>query len=253
MPESRRNIRTLIVDDEPLARDCVRLALRRDPDFEVVAECGDGLSAESAIRQHDPDLVFLDVQMPGLDGFEVIETIGPERMPPVVFVTAYDAHALRAFRLHAMDYLLKPFDDERFAETLLHARRQLGPARGGERARRFADLLSGRTFATRILARRDDRLEFIPVAAVDWIEAAGNYVRVHAGPRTELVRITLSALLEQLDPSVFARIHRSAIVNVSRVREMHPWYGGDYTAVLTDGQELRVSRYYREALLRTVS
>jgi two-component system LytT family response regulator len=152
-----------------------------------------------------------------------------------------------------MDYLLKPFDDDRFAETLLHVRRQLGQSHDGDLAGRLAALLSTRAFATRILARREDRLEFIPVATVDWIEAAGNYVRVHSGPRAELVRITLSSLLEQLDPSVFARIHRSAVVNLTRVREMHPWYGGDYTAVLTDGQELRVSRHYREALLRTVS
>lgn len=253
MSDPRPVIRTLIVDDEPLARDCVRLALRRDSDFQVVAECGDGRAALEAIHRHDPDLVFLDVQMPGLDGFEVVEAVGPDRMPAVVFVTAYDAHALRAFRLHAMDYLLKPFDDDRFAETLLHAKSRLGAFRDAELPRRFAALLSTRTFATRILARRENRLEFIPVATVDWIEAAGNYVRVHAGPRAELVRITLSSLLEQLDPSVFARIHRSAVVNLSRVREMHPWYGGDYTAVLADGQELRVSRYYRDALLRTVS
>ena len=253
MPESRRSIRTLIVDDEPLARDCVRLALRRDADFEVVAECGDGLSAESAIRRHDPDLVFLDVQMPGLDGFEVIETIGPERMPPVVFVTAYDAHALRAFRLHAMDYLLKPFDDERFAETLLHARRQLGPARGGSGPGASPICSPARPSppgSWRAGTIGSSSFQSRPWTGSKPPATTCGSMRGHApswcGSR-------LSALLEQLDPSVFARIHRSAIVNVSRVREMHPWYGGDYTAVLTDGQELRVSRYYREALLRTVS
>jgi two-component system LytT family response regulator len=265
MLESRDPIRVVVVDDEPLARDCVRLALRQDPSARVVAECGNGRSALAAIRRHEPDLVFLDVQMPGLDGFGVVETLGPERMPAVVFVTAYDSYALRAFRLHALDYLLKPFDDERFGETLLHARRCLEQARDGRLAERLAALVRdrapepagapdpGQAFATRILIRRSDRLEFLPLASVDWIEAAGNYVRVHAGPRAELVRVTLAALLDRLDPSMFSRIHRSVVVNVGRVREMHPWYGGDYNAVLADGQELRVSRRYREALLRTLS
>lgn len=245
-------IRTLIVDDEPLARDCVRLALEDDPDFLVVGECGDGRSAVDAIRRHRPDLLFLDVQMPGLDGFEVIEAVGLERMPAVVFVTAFDAHAVRAFRMHALDYLLKPFDDQRFAETRRRARQLLIETRGGETEQRLAALLAGRSFATRLLVRHDDRLEFLPVADVDWFEAAGNYVRAHAGARSEQVRITLTSLLERLDPAVFARIHRSAIVNLGRVRTMHPWYGGDYTAVLADGRELRVSRHYRAALLRTV-
>ena len=263
--ETEPPIRTLIVDDEPLARDCVRLALGHQPGIELLGECGDGSSAVAAIRRTDPDLVFLDVQMPGLDGFGVVEQVGPQRMPPVVFVTAYDTHALRAFSLHAVDYLLKPFDDRRFAETLAHVRRQLRQARESELARRLVALLgeirSRRAPAispthgpaTRILVRRDERLEFLPVESVDWVEAAGNYVRVHAGSRSELVRTTLSGLLEQLDPAVFVRIHRSVLVNLTRVRAIHPWYGGDYMATLADGQELRVSRNYRDALLRTVS
>jgi two-component system LytT family response regulator len=263
-PELDRKLRVLIVDDEPLARDCVRLALGREHDIDVVGECGNGRAAVSAIRRQAPDLVFLDVQMPGLDGFGVIEAIGPERMPAIVFVTAYDAHAIRAFRLHATDYLLKPFDDVRFREAVTYARRAMRQARESELARQLVALLgdvrrpadaapAGRAYATRVLVRQGDRLEFLPTETVDWIEAAGNYVRLHASSRVELVRTTLAALLEQLDPAVFVRIHRSTVVNLTRVRAMHPWYGGDYTATLADGQELRVSRHYRDALLKTVS
>jgi two-component system, LytTR family, response regulator len=182
----------------------------------------------------------------------VIEAVGPEQMPAVVFVTAFDAYAVRAFRTHALDYLLKPFDDQRFAETRRRARELLRASRAGETERRLAALLAGRSYATRLLVRQGDRLEFLPVADVDWFEAAGNYVRAHTGQRSEQIRITLTGLLERLDPTVFARIHRSVIVNLGRIRAMHPWYGGDYTAVLTDGRELRVSRFYRAALLRTV-
>jgi len=258
-------LRTVIVDDEPLARDCIRLALGRHPGVEVVAECADGAAAVSAIRQETPDLVFLDVQMPGLDGFGVLQALGPERMPAVVFVTAYDAHAIRAFELHAADYLLKPFDDARFSEALRHVRRQIGRARDSELAQRLVALLgevkgagpaeppAPRAHATRILVRHGDRLEFLPLESVDWIEAAGNYVRLHAGPREEQVRITLAGLVGQLDPATFVRIHRSTVVNVRRIRSVHPWFGGDYTATLSDGRELRVSRYYRDALLQTVS
>ncbi len=255
--ETRAPLRALVVDDEPLARDCVRLALRQDPDIEVVGECGDGSSAISAIRRHSPDLVFLDVQMPGRDGFDVIAEVGPERMPPVVFVTAYDAHALRAFELHAIDYLLKPFDDARFARSLRYARHQLQRMRDGALADRLTALLAERApsapYASRLLVRSDDKLEFWPVESLDWVEASGNYVRVHSGNRAELVRTTLASLLDVLDPRHFVRIHRSTIVNLSRVRAIHPWFGGDYTAVLEGGRQLRVSRSYRDALLRIVS
>jgi two-component system LytT family response regulator len=180
-------------------------------------------------------------------------------------VTAYDAHAIRAFEMHAADYLLKPFDDTRFGEALRHVRRRIGQARDSDLARRLVALLGevksdhpaepppAPTYASRILVRQGDRLEFLPLDSVDWIEAAGNYVRLHAGPREEQVRITLAGLLEQLDPSVFVRIHRSIVVNVSRIHSVHPWFGGDYTATLGDGRELRVSRHYRDALLKTVS
>jgi two-component system LytT family response regulator len=264
MPEGTGTIRALIVDDEPLARDCVRLALRGAADVEVVGECGDGPAAVAAIHQWAPDLVFLDVQMPGLDGFGVVESVGPARMPAVVFVTAYDVHAIEAFRLHAADYLLKPFDDARFSEALAHVRRSLRQVRDGALARQLLGLLGDvratpapvtppRGYATRVLVRHGERLEFVPLDSVDWIETAGNYVRLHAGDRVESVRTTLAALVDQLDPAVFVRIHRSTVVNVTRVRSLHPWFGGDYTATLTDGRELRVSRHYRDLLLRTLS
>jgi two-component system, LytTR family, response regulator len=260
-------LRVLIADDEPLARDCIRLALGTESDVEVVAECADGGEAVEAIRRLGPDLVFLDVQMPGLDGFGVVERVGAERMPPIVFVTAYDAHALRAFALHAVDYVLKPFDDRRFREALRHARRQLRLERESELGRRLTALVRDYAalgaepslaapaggYATRVLVRHGERSVFVATDEIDWFEAAGNYVRLHAGPRTELIRATLASLLLQLDPKRFARIHRSTIVNLSRVREVHPWFGGDYVATLADGQELRVSRSYREALLRPLS
>jgi len=258
-------VRVLIADDEPLARDCIRLALKDEVGVEILAECADGAEAVTAIRDLAPDLVFLDVQMPTLDGFGVVEAIGPDNMPPVVFVTAYDTHALGAFTLHAIDYVLKPFDDRRFRDTLGHARRQLRRERESELGRRLAAVLReygpardrpaepATSHATRMLVRRGDRMKFVQTEAVDWFESAGNYVRLHVGSETELVRGTLSGLADQLDPTRFVRIHRSTIVNVSRIREVQPWFGGDYTATLVDGTELRVSRHYRDALLKPVS
>lgn len=257
-PEGGGPIRVVIVDDEPLARDALRLALKREADVAVVAECGDGEAAVEAIQAHEPDLVFLDVQMPGLDGFDVIERIGVGRMPGVVFVTAYDAHAVRAFEVHALDYVLKPFDDERLADVLAHARARLAQERGGEMAQALAALLresagsGGRPdHARRIMVQHDERLRFVPVDAIDYLEADGNYVRIHAGAEAHRIRATLTGLLGQLDPRQFIRIHRSTVVNVSRIREIQPWFGGDYVALLGDGRKLKVSRRYRDGLLRT--
>ena len=256
--EPPRVLRAVIVDDEPLARDAVRLALARAVDVEVVAECGDGEAAVRAIQAHEPDLVFLDVQMPGLDGFDVIERIGEARMPGVVFVTAYDEHALRAFEVHALDYVLKPFDDARFADVLRHARLRLAQERDGETARTLAALLReaavpGRSaaYARRIMIEEDERHRFVPVDAIDYLEADGNYVRLHAGTAEHRIRATLAGLLEQLDPRQFIRIHRSTVVNVNRIDEIQPWFGGDYVAILRDGRKLKVSRRYRDGLLRT--
>lgn len=256
-----RILRALVVDDEPLARDNVRLALEKELDIEVIAECPDGEAAIEAIRELEPDIVFLDVQMPGIGGFGVVEEIGPEEMPAVVFVTAFDEHALRAFEVHALDYVLKPFDDERFGDAVDHARRTLRARRDEESFRRGLSALlndvqggspeGGRSrFASRLMVRLRDRIHFVRTEEVDWFEAAGNYVRLHVADRSHLIRSTMSAVEERLDPQQFVRIHRSTIVNVDRIREIQPWAGGDYLAILKSGQQLRISRGYRDALLK---
>jgi two-component system LytT family response regulator len=258
-PAAGSGIRAVIADDEPLARDCVRVALEKELDVHVVAECADGYEAVEAIRALQPDLVFLDVQMPGLDGFGVIEHIGADAMPDVIFVTAFDEHALRAFEIHALDYVLKPFDDARFHEAVQHARRRLQLAREDEFSQRLRSLLQGTgrgarpavPYANRLMVRERDRMRFLRVPEIDWIEAHGNYVRLYQGARSHLIRATLSGLLERLDPSVFVRIHRSIVVNLDRVAEVQPWTGGDFIAVLSDGKKLRVSRNYKDALLQS--
>lgn len=252
-------IRALIVDDEPLAADCVRLALEKQPDIELVGSCASGIEALGAIRDLRPDLVFLDVQMPGMDGFDVIDEIGPDAMPEVVFVTAYDEHALHAFEVHAVDYLLKPFDDARFAECTRHAVRRVRGTDNGAQISKLGRVLRdaaqdtagrGAQPVTRFLIRERDRMRFVQVDQVDWLEAAGNYVRLHVGPRTHLMRAALAELAAQLDRRHFVRIHRSTIVNVRRICEIQPWSGGDYIAILNDGTQLRVSRTYRDDFLQ---
>jgi len=248
-----RPVRALIVDDEPLARDCVRLALGRCDDVAVIGECPDGESAVAAIREQKPDLVFLDVQMPGLDAFGVIDEVGPDEMPAIVFVTAYDRHAIRAFEIHAVDYVLKPFDDERLVESVHHAVARIHADRDDALTARLKSLLGAldtESKPLRRLAVRDrDRIRYIAVEEVDWFEAEGNYVRIHRGDGSYLIRNTLTGLAERLDPSRFVRIHRSTIVNLDRVAEVQPWAGGDYVAILRNRSTLKVSRKYRDALL----
>jgi two-component system, LytTR family, response regulator len=245
-------LRVLIVDDEPLARDCIRLALEPMGDVAIVGECPDGESAVNAIRELKPDLVFLDVQMPGMNGFDVLEKVGSENTPAVVFVTAFDEHAIRAFDIHALDYVLKPFDDERFVEAVEHAREWLRADRADDLALRISALLESRgrdVPLRRLTVRERDRIRYVRVDAVDYFVAEGNYVRLHVGKDSHLVRMTLSGLESHLDSSRFVRIHRSTIVNMDRVTELQPWAGGDYIAKLGDGTTLRVSRTYRDALL----
>jgi two-component system LytT family response regulator len=256
-PPAQDPIRVLIVDDEPLSVEALRAALEREADVEIVGWCNSGPDAVEAIRDLDPDLVFLDIQMPGMDGFGVINEVGADAMPAVVFVTAFDQHALRAFEVHALDYLVKPFDDERFAVCLRHAADQVRRLRAGEREDMLGTALKSLTQpgalqvpVRRLLVRERDRLQFVDVARVDWFEAAGNYVRLYTGDKTHLVRMAIADLTELLDPRDFARIHRSTIVNIHRVREVQPWSGGDYLAILHDGRELKVSRTYREGFLR---
>jgi two-component system LytT family response regulator len=254
-----RVLRTLVVDDEPLARERMRTGLGRLPEVEVVGECADGIEAVVAIRAHQPELVLLDIQMPGLDGFGVVEQVGAERMPAVVFVTAYDRYALQAFEVHAVDYVLKPFDAARFETAVRHAVEQVRMRSADLAGRRLAALLRELPpgfepavggHATRILVRQGEGFGFVDTARVDWLEAAGNYVRLHADGKSWLIRATLAAVMASLDPARFVRIHRSTIVNVARVREVQPWVGGDYVAILANGHRLRVSRTHREELLR---
>jgi two-component system, LytTR family, response regulator len=260
---TERTLRVLVVDDEPLARDCVRLALRSHADVEIVGECGSGEDAVTAIVDLTPDLVFLDVQMPDLGGFDVIEQIGAERMPPVIFVTAFDTHALQAFRVHALDYVLKPFDDARVEEALDHAREHLTTRRDGELGRRLAALLgeratntttsaaaAGATYVTRFGVRDGDRTRFVAATSVDWFEADNNYVVLHVSGTKHRVRTAISVLARSLDPRQFAQIHRSTIVNLDRIKEVQPWFGGDYVAILHDGRRLRVSRTFAPKVLR---
>ncbi|HJR52143.1 MAG TPA: response regulator [Gemmatimonadota bacterium] len=249
-------IRVLIVDDEPPARENLRVLLEAEPDVEIVGERGSGPRAVEAIESLAPDLVFLDVQMPGMDGFGVIEALGAERMPVVVFVTAYDRYALRAFEARALDYLLKPFDDRRFAEALSRARERIREQGESDLARRLASLLEDRRdvgdhgdrWLTHLTVRERDRVVVLKVDEVDRFEAAGDYVEVHVGRRRHLLDDTMKSLEERLDPRRFVRIHRSHIIRVDRIRELHPFFHGDYVVVLEGGAELRLSRGRREAL-----
>lgn len=249
-------IRTLVVDDEPLARQRLRTLLGPDPDLELIGECGDGRQAVTAVQQLKPDLMFLDVEMPALDGFEVLHALAGVALPVVVFVTAHDRYALRAFEAHALDYLLKPFDKERFAQALMRAKNQvrLGQAAGIEdRLRSLLQTVEERRpLPERLVVKSAGRVSFVRVAEVDWIEAAGNYVRLHLGKEEHLLRESLGGLEARLDPRRFVRIHRSTIVNIDRIRELRPTFHGDYQVVLKDGAELTLSRSCRDKLQKSL-
>ncbi|HEU4886422.1 MAG TPA: LytTR family DNA-binding domain-containing protein [Thermoanaerobaculia bacterium] len=244
-------IRVLIVDDEPIARRGIRQHLRGEADLEVIGESGDGAAAIEAITGLAPDLVFLDIQMPEVGGFDVVEAIGVARMPAVVFVTAYDEHALRAFDVHAVDYVLKPIDRHRFRTAVERARRRLAHA-PGQLDRRIAAALGelGRPahdYAKRLAIKGDGRVMLVDVDEVDRLEAAGNYVEVHSGARHHLLRETTGSLEARLDPARFVRVSRSSIVNADRVRELQPMFNGDFVVVLRDGTKVAGSRRYRAA------
>jgi two-component system, LytTR family, response regulator len=244
-------LRVLIVDDEPLARARLRALLEREPDVQVAGESGDGVQAITAVEALRPDLVFLDVQMPALDGFGVLEALG-EPLPAVVFVTAYDRYALRAFEVHALDYLLKPFDRERFRRALERARATLQRDESLAVNRKLLELLDDvrptRKAAPRLVVKTAGRVFFLRPEEIDWVEAAGNYVKVHVGREDHLLRETMSALEGRLDADRFVRIHRSTLVNLDRVKELQPWFHGDYKVILRDGTELTLSRGYRPKL-----
>lgn len=298
-------VRVLIVDDESLARQRVRRLLQNEPDVDIVGEAESGHEAVTMIRELQPDLVCLDVQMPGLDGFGVLREIDGGRVPMVLFVTAYDEHAQRAFDVHAVDYVLKPVDGERFRAAFDKARKQRANAVAAERlgelletVRRLADAgaadarggasaltglagaagfaasttataaasaaasaaatagsgaaSAGGRYASRILVKQDGRMFFVKTTEIDWIEADRNYVRLHVGKTAHTIRERISHLEETLDPRLFARIHRSTIVNLNRVREMQQWVSGDYVVILEDGTRLRLSRHYRDRVEKQV-
>lgn len=246
-------IRALIVDDEPLARRTVRRLLAEHPDIEVIGECGDGASALTTILEQQPDLLFLDVQMPEMSGFDVIRRLGADRLPATVFVTAYDEYAVAAFDANAVDYLLKPIARQRFARALARARHDLAAQFSVEK---LTSLLAGLqssaagNYLERIPVAEDGRILYVDADDVAWIGASGNYARLHAGARTFEVRETLTSLEAKLDPRHFARIHRSTIVNVRRVKEVQPWFHGHHVVILQTGERLRLSRYQRAAARR---
>jgi two-component system, LytTR family, response regulator len=255
-------IRTLLVDDEEIARRGLRVRLERAKDIEIVGECQNGVEAIETINLLSPDLVFLDVQMPELSGFDVLRSVRPKATPHVVFVTAFDQYAVRAFEVHALDYLLKPIDDERLAATLRHAREVMLGTHDGAYARQVAEaiasltrsgaLLPDRPGSDRLAIPAGDRLMIVRLADIDWIQASDNYVSIHVGKKSWLLRETISALDQRLTPKGFARIHRSTIVNAQRVTELRSLPNGEFAIVLIDGTTLRMSKSYRAALDRLV-
>jgi two-component system LytT family response regulator len=252
-----RSLSACIVDDEELARRGIRSRLSSHDDISVVAECESGREAVEAIQSRDLDLVFLDVQMPGLDGFDVIDAVGTDAMPVVIFVTAYDEHALRAFDVHALDYLLKPLDEERFSEALDHARARIAEQEAGQFEDRLSDLLSGLDDNgqpepedapnDRFVVKSGGRVQFVKTENIEWVEAAGDYVQLHTADKKHLLRKTMKEMEDALPSGQFLRIHRSTIVNVDCLQEMRP-YGSnnEYTVVLKDGTKRRLSRTYRD-------
>lgn len=242
-------ITVLIVDDEPPARRLLRALLDEQPDVTVVGEARNGTEAISAIQTLQPNLVFLDVQMPERDGFDVVRAIGTAQMPLVIFATAFDQYALQAFEAHALDYLLKPYDRERFDAALNRARAQLRSRSVDDRLRAFIDRIESRPTPTqRISVRNGTRTQLIPVASIDCFEAEENYVRLRVGDRSYLIRDTLTALVSRLDPGQFVRVHRSVIVQTSRVVEVDSLFSGEYVLLLSTGRRITSGRTYRAAV-----
>jgi two-component system, LytTR family, response regulator len=243
---------TLIVDDEPLARAGLRMWLAADPEVSVIQEAKDGREAVAAIRNDRPDLVFLDVQMPEMDGFSVVHQVGADRMPAVVFVTAHDQHAIHAFEINAIDYLLKPVTEERFTQALTRAKTRLQSHSSTDANRQIIGLLetivSPRRHMKRLAVRSAGKTVFVDVEEIDWIDAAENYVQLHCGKATHLLHVPMNALEKSLDPEIFLRIHRSTIVNVGRIKDIQTGVHGEYLLTLRDGVRLQSGRTYQEKL-----
>jgi two-component system, LytTR family, response regulator len=249
-------VRVLVVDDERIARQSLLSLLAGDAEVHVVGECASGAQAVEALRQHPVDVLFLDVEMAGMDGFQVLRQAGAPLTAAVIFVTAHDTYALKAFEVHALDYLLKPFDDERFAQVLARAKAHVRNGRIQTVARQLAGLLGTAApaptppprYLERLVLKEVGRVAFLDVEKVDWLEAEDYYIQVHAAGQTHLLRQSMKELEAQLDPRRFVRIHRSTIVNVERVKELRPLFHGEYHVILRDGHQLKLSRGYRARL-----
>jgi len=245
------NFRVLIVDDEPISRRRLRRLLALEPECDLVGECENGREAVQVLERQPVDVLFLDVQMPEMDGFGVVQAISRSH-PLIIFTSAYDEYALKAFEVHAFDYLLKPFDRKRFRESVQRARRQLEQAKPAMTDNRiltlFESLAGARHAPDRIAIRNNGRVIFLKLSNIDWIEAADNYVCLHAGRETHILRETMSELEARLDPARFIRVHRSAIVNLDCIKELQPWFRGDYKVMLNDGTELTLTKTHREKL-----
>jgi two-component system LytT family response regulator len=240
------------VDDESLARERIRDMLKGDTDIEVIAECTNGYDAIESIREQSPDLIFLDVEMPGMDGFAVLESLDVAVLPMIIFVTAYDQYAVKAFEVYALDYLLKPFDQERFDKALSRAKAAIFNNKNESLSQRILKALdeikSKPVHLERLVIKMNGHVFFVKTDEIDWLEAEGNYVRLHSGKESYLLRDTITALENQLDPKKFIRVHRSAMVNIDRIQELQPWFHGEYRIILKEGVELTLSRSYREKL-----
>lgn len=251
-----QTINVIIVDDEALARQRLINLIKPHPDLKIVAECKNGFEALEAIEKLQPELVFLDVQMPEMNGFEVLTRLDSATLPVVIFVTAFDDYAVKAFEIHALDYLLKPFDRERFDSALMRARAQVERERGGDLSRRLISLLqhnTGKTpqYTERISVKKGESYLFLRTDEIDWIEAEANYIRIHVGKESYLMRCTISSMEKSLDPAKFIRIHRSTIVKIDSIKEIYPWIQvGEYALSLKSGQQLTISRGYREQFVK---
>jgi len=246
------HITAVIADDEPLARERVRTLLAKFPQVKIGGEAKDGKQTLEMIREARPSLVFLDVQMPEMNGFEVLDKLDPPTVPAVIFVTAYDAFALRAFEVHAVDYLLKPFTRARFSRAMEHMLRRLEQTNGSQIEPSVLSLLesirSEQKTQSRVAIRTEQGVYFVRVAEIDWLEASGNYVKIHVGSQEHMLRDSLKSFEERLDPNRFLRVHRSAMVNIDSIQRLEPWFHGEYSVVLRDGTKLTSSRTYSERL-----
>jgi two-component system LytT family response regulator len=249
-------IRVVIADDELLARKFIRRMLKQDPEVEIAAECSNGADAVAMIRNEKPDLVFLDVQMPEMNGFAVLDAVRLEHLPEIIFTTAYESYAIRAFEQHALDYLLKPFDQVRFKAALKYAKERFHSQQDDEKHIQLGTLLESiraqQQYLDRVIIRADGRITFLQTREIDWLEADDKYVHLHTGKGTRMVRQTLSAMEEQLDPKKFVRVHRSAMVNTDRIKELQPLFNGEHSLILENGTRLTLSRKYKEKLFEVL-